>query len=103
MDADKWIALDDREPRLGQTCLIVEQGFGIYGNYYYGFVVATFVRNPIHPRKGSPVFVNQLEAEERSPWVYDDATHWMPLPDLPKMPDKERYMMAKWGKDRKDK
>jgi hypothetical protein len=98
----EWIDIKEYEPRLGQTCLVVEQGFGIHGNYYYGFYVATFVRNPIHPRKGQPVFVHQLQTNERSPWVYDDVTHWMPLPDLPKQPDKETYMATRWGKDRKD-
>ncbi len=73
-----WRDLGKEKPQINDTVLVFEQGYGIKGNYYYGYAVARYIKSPYDGRK--KVFVKELHAErEAQPWVYTKVTHWMSL------------------------
>ena len=90
----KWINIRKKKPKLGDTVLVFEQGYGEQGNYWSNYYIATYIKNPHDKRKY--VFADQIQVaiKERWPWVYWNVTHWMPLPDAPPQitpEDHEKY------------
>lgn len=68
-----------KKPKLGETVLVFEQGYGEKGNYYYSYKIAMYIKQPNDKRK--KVFANALavEIKSTSPWIYSRVTHWMYL------------------------
>jgi len=63
----EWIKIKDRYPKDGQRVIFYFEVTGIsIGKYFY--------------REGYHCFCSP------DGWLCDDVTHWMPLPDPPKLP-----------------
>jgi len=76
----KWINIKNKLPELNQEVLILEEGYGVKGNYYTNTAIARYIS---YGRKR--YFVQSLgynKHNKRSSWLYDKVTHWMPMPKL---------------------
>ena len=71
--------IKDEKPQLNETVLVFEQGYGIKGNYFYGYAVARYIKSPYDGRK--KVFAREIDVSQNQskPWVYAKTTHWMSL------------------------
>jgi len=78
----EWIDINKTKPKLGEDVLIYRQGYGEHKNYYYDYVVASYIRNPYDKRRYC--FVPVLQKKNTTPWIYTKVTHWMYLPTPPK-------------------
>lgn len=75
----EWISIDNQLPKLNQKVLILEQGYGVKGNYYTGTAIARYIS---YGRKR--YFVQSLGYDKQrkdTSWNYDHVTHWMPMPE----------------------
>ena len=81
-----WFAVKDCLPKLGQTVLVFEQGFGDSNNHWFDYHIATFIKNPGDLRKRVFAHALQVKLGDDRPWPYLNVTHWMPLPSCPPKP-----------------
>lgn len=75
-----WISIDDKLPELNQEVLVLEQAYGVGGNYYTNTAIARYIS---YGRKR--YFVKSLGYDvrnKRGSWLFEDVTHWMPMPEL---------------------
>lgn len=75
-----WVSVDEKLPELNQEVLVLEQGYGVPGNYYSSTAIARYIS---YGRKR--YFVQSLGYEKnnkRKSWPYSHVTHWMPMPEL---------------------
>jgi hypothetical protein len=76
----RWISIKDKLPELNQEVLVLEQAYGVKGNYYTNVAIARYI-----PYGRKRYFVKSLgydKHNKRASWVYDSVTHWMPMPKI---------------------
>lgn len=70
----EWISVKDKLPQVEDKVLFYSDGYGIR----FGYRQATFANNPKKPRPIKWVVYS-------SNHYRTDVTHWMPLPEPPKL------------------
>ena len=69
LDAEGWISVDEQPPKEGQAVIYYFSETGVHVGKYA----------KADPEFGEHVFYG------RDGWLTDDATHWKPLPEPPKV------------------
>jgi len=75
----EWIDLSKKKPQRGEQCLILEQGYGVFGNHYWHIDIAYYDKDPVDKRKNTFLETTAYELENRNPWSYRKVTHWIPI------------------------